>query len=133
LYKEKNGKFSLEYDTEIVDHPEALVVGLLATTGSNDNLLDSVPTKFNKSIHIMSTEAAKCLTEHKPYDHAIELKQDKNSPWGPCYTLSKQELEVFRESVKKCYRPEKYDRLNPLHQHQFSSCEKHMGEVYGYP
>jgi hypothetical protein len=78
--KEKADKFSLEYDTEIVDHPEALVVGSLAMTESNDDPLDSIPNKFKKWTHIMSKEAAKRLPGHKPYDHAIDLKQGENPP-----------------------------------------------------
>jgi hypothetical protein len=62
--KEKADKFSLEYDTEILDHPEALIVGSLATTESNDDPLDSVPNKFKKWTHIMSKEAAKRLPGH---------------------------------------------------------------------
>jgi hypothetical protein len=81
--KEKADKFSLEYDTEILDHPEALVVGSLATTESNDDPLDSVPNKFKKWTHIMSKEAAKRLPGHKPYDHAIDLKQGEEPTLGP--------------------------------------------------
>jgi hypothetical protein len=43
----------------------------------------------------MSKEAAKHLPEHKPYDHAIDLKQGENPPWSPCYTLSEKEFEVL--------------------------------------
>jgi hypothetical protein len=94
-YKEKADEFSLEYDSEILDHLEALVVGSLATTESKDNPLDSVPDKFKKWTHIMSKEATKRLPEHKPYDHAIDLKQGENPPWSPCYTLSEKEFEVL--------------------------------------
>jgi hypothetical protein len=55
--KEKSDKFTPEYDTEILDHPEALVVGSVAMTESNDDSLDSVPNKFKKWIHIKSKEA----------------------------------------------------------------------------
>jgi hypothetical protein len=45
----------------------------------------------------MSKEAAKCLPEHTPYDHAIDLKTGETPPWGPCYAKSEKELEVLRE------------------------------------
>jgi hypothetical protein len=99
--KETADKFSLEYDTEILAHPEALVVGSLATTESNDDPLDSIPDKFKTWTHIMSKEAAKRLPGHRPYDHAIDLKQGDNPPWGPCYALSKNEPEVLRDWLKE--------------------------------
>jgi hypothetical protein len=45
----------------------------------------------------MSKEAAKRLPGQKPCDHAMDLKQGKNLPWGPLYALSEKELEVLRE------------------------------------
>jgi hypothetical protein len=38
----------VEYDNEIVHHPEALVVGSIETKESPTNPLDSVPEKFKK-------------------------------------------------------------------------------------
>jgi hypothetical protein len=46
--KEKVDKFSLGYDTAILDHLEVLVVRSLTTTESNDDTQDSVPKKFKK-------------------------------------------------------------------------------------
>jgi DNA-binding PadR family transcriptional regulator len=49
----------------------------------------------------MSKEAAKRLLGHKPYDHAIDLNQGENRPWGRCYALSEKQLEVLREWLKE--------------------------------
>jgi hypothetical protein len=49
----------------------------------------------------MSKEAAKRLPEHTPYDHAIDLKQGETPPWGPCYALSGEGLDVLREWPKE--------------------------------
>jgi hypothetical protein len=98
---EKADQFSLEYYTEILDHPEAIVVGSLATTESNNDPLDSVSNKFIKWTHIMSKEAAIRLPGHKPYNHAIDLKQGENPSWGPCFALSEKELEVLQEWLKQ--------------------------------
>jgi hypothetical protein len=99
--KEKADEFSIEYDNKILHHREALVVGSLTTMESNINPLDSVPEKPRKWTHIMSKEAAKCLPEHMPYDHAIDLKQREMPPWSPCYALSGKELGVLREWLKE--------------------------------
>jgi hypothetical protein len=93
--KRKQINSSSEYDTEILDHPEALVVGSLVTTESNDDPLDTIPNKFKQWTHIMSKVATIQLPEHKPYDYAIDPKQGENPPWGPCYALSEKELEVL--------------------------------------
>jgi hypothetical protein len=81
--------------------PEALVVRSISTTEFDYNPLNSVPDKFKKWTHIMSKEAAKCLSEHTPYNHAIGLKTGKTPSWGPCYALSKKELEVLRQGFKE--------------------------------
>jgi hypothetical protein len=89
---EKADEFNVEYDDEIVHHPEALVVGSIATTESESNLLDSDPEKFRKWMHIMSEETAEGLPNHTTYDHAIDLKPGETPPGGPCYALSETEL-----------------------------------------
>jgi hypothetical protein len=98
---EKADEFSVEYDNEVMPHPEALVVASISTTELDSNPLDSVPDKFKKWTHIMFKEAAKRLPEHIPYDHAIELKTGETPLWGPCYALSEKELKVLREWLKE--------------------------------
>jgi hypothetical protein len=112
--KEKADKFTLESDTEILDHPEAVVVGSLATTESNDDQLDCVPNKFKKWTHLMSNEAAKSLPGHKLYDHAIDLKQGEIPPWGPCCTHLEKELEVLREWLNEMLETGKIGRFISL-------------------
>jgi hypothetical protein len=58
----------------------------------------------------MSQEAADALPEHKPYDHAIDLKEGEQPPWGPVYVLLEKELEVLREWVKEMLRTAKIRR-----------------------
>jgi hypothetical protein len=94
--KEIADQFCIEYDTEILDYTVALVVGSLIITESNDNLLDTVPNKFNKSTYIRSKKAAKRLLGHHPYDHAIDLKEGENPLWAPWYPLSSTELVVSK-------------------------------------
>jgi hypothetical protein len=48
-------------------------------------------------MHIISKDAAKCLPEHTPYDHAMNLKTGETPPWRPCFAVSEKELEVLRE------------------------------------
>jgi hypothetical protein len=99
--KEKADEFSVEYDNEIIHHPEVLVVTLISTTKLESNPLESVPNKFKKWTHIIFQGAAKRLPEYTPYDHAIDVKTGETPPWRPCYALSEKELEVLREWLKE--------------------------------
>ena len=49
----------------------------------------------------MTTKAVSELPDHGPYDHAIELKEGENPPWGPIYALNEVELEELRNWLKK--------------------------------
>jgi hypothetical protein len=62
--KETADEFNVEYDNEVMHHPEVLEVGSISTTEIDSNALNSVPDKVKKWAHIMSKEAAKCLSEH---------------------------------------------------------------------
>jgi hypothetical protein len=101
--KERANEFSVEYDNKVMHQPEALVVGYISTTEFDYNPLDSVSDKFKKWTHIMSKEAAQCLQEYPPYDHAIDLKAGETPLWEPCYALSEKELEVHREWLKEMF------------------------------
>jgi hypothetical protein len=46
--KEKANEFSVEYDNEVIHHPDALVFSSISTTELDCNPLDSVPNKFKK-------------------------------------------------------------------------------------
>jgi hypothetical protein len=94
LYERPSNQFSLEMDSSVLGHPEALVIGSISSN-DNDNALSLVPSKFKKWTDIITTEAAQCLPSHKPYDHAIDLQDGQHPPWGPVYPLSETELEVL--------------------------------------
>jgi hypothetical protein len=83
-------EFNIRYDSDIADHPEAMVIGSISTSDEKVDPISLVPAKFRKWAYIMTKEAAQRLPEHKPYDHAIDVKDGEMPPWGPCYTLSKK-------------------------------------------
>jgi hypothetical protein len=90
-------EFSLQMDSNILDHPEAIVIGSISTKDDNIDPICLVPAKFRKWAHIMMKEGAAKLPEHKPYYHAIDIKDGETPPWVLCYALSEKELEVQRE------------------------------------
>jgi hypothetical protein len=82
-------------DSNILDHPEAMVIGSISTKKNNIDPISLVVANFWKWAYIMTKEAAGQLPEHQPYDHAIDIKEGEMPPWGPCYALSEKELEVL--------------------------------------
>jgi hypothetical protein len=72
--KENPDKFCLEYDPEILAHPEAFIVELVTMTEFNDNPLDSLPNSFKQWTYIVSSETGKCLTGNNPYNYTTDLK-----------------------------------------------------------
>jgi hypothetical protein len=40
----------------------------------------------------MTKEAVDRLPDHKPYDHAIDIKEGETPHWGPVYALNEVEL-----------------------------------------
>jgi hypothetical protein len=104
---EKPDEISIEYDNKVIYHPEALIVGSTSTSELDCNPLNSIPDKFEKWIHIMSKEAAKCVPECAPYYYAIALTTCIPSWWVPCYALSERELEVLRVWLKEMLQTSK--------------------------
>jgi hypothetical protein len=98
-------------DSEVLKHPEALVIGSIDTSGKELNPLTTVPDKFRQWTHIMTQEAADRPPEHMPYNHAINLKEGDTPPWGPVCALSEKELKGLRKWIKdmlatgKIHRP----------------------------
>jgi hypothetical protein len=94
-------EFRLQMDSNILDHPEAMVIGSISTKEDNIDPISLVLAKFRNWIHIMTKEAAAKLPEHKPYDHVIDIKDCETPPWGPCYALKEKGLEVLHELAER--------------------------------
>jgi hypothetical protein len=105
--KAQASAFPLRIDKRILTHPEASIIGHISTATTKDEVseaLEQVPEIFRKWINIMSKEAADRLPEHKPYDHAIDIKEGETPPWGPVYALNEVELQTLREWLKEMLR-----------------------------
>ena len=47
------------------------------------------------------------LPPHRSFDHAIDMVEEKEPPWGPINTLSEKELEVLRTYLDNILRSSK--------------------------
>jgi hypothetical protein len=78
-----------------------MVIGSISTQKDKIDRISLVAVKFRKWAHIMTTEATAKLPQHKPDDHAIDIKDRETPPWWPCYALSENEQLVPRDWLKK--------------------------------
>jgi hypothetical protein len=78
-----------------------MVIGSISTSDEKVDPITLVPPKFWTWAYIITKEAAQRLPEHKPSDHAIDVRDGQILLWGPCYVLSEQELEDLRDLLKE--------------------------------
>jgi hypothetical protein len=50
---------------------------------------------------LYNRETANALPPHRSYDHAKDLKNWEQPPWGPIYALSEKELSVLKDYLKE--------------------------------
>jgi hypothetical protein len=115
-------EFSLTMDKDIVHHYDATVIGYVASVNPDPAEVDPttiVPEKFKQYVKVLGKELADKLPNHKPYDHAIDLKDGEQPPWGPMYPLNKTELKALQDYLKEMLelgkiRPSKSPATAPI-------------------
>jgi hypothetical protein len=101
-------EFPLQLDQTVLQHPEAQIIGYISAVSNDPCAL--VSEQFHQFLDVMGKEIADALPEHRPYDHAIQLKEGEVAPWGPIYPLSEAELETLREWIKEMLKTGKIRR-----------------------
>ena len=61
----------------------------------------SLLPEYRDYADIFSSEMARALPVHSEHDHRIELEEGKVPPSGPIYPISRRELDVLYEYIKK--------------------------------
>ena len=56
-----------------------------------------IPPEFKGFRDVFSAHNSKILPPRKTTDHAIDLVEDAEVPYGPIYPLSQNELQILRE------------------------------------
>jgi hypothetical protein len=77
----------------------------------------------------MTKEMADRLSDHKPYDHAIDLKEGETPPLAPVYALNETELETLREWLKEMLRTGKIQPSMSPAAAPILFCQNPMDEV----
>jgi hypothetical protein len=109
-------------DKDILYHYNAMVISYVTSANTDPAEVDPatiVPERFQQYVKVLGKELADKLPDHKPYDHAIDLKDGKQPPWGPIYPLNETELQALRDYLKEMLelgkiRPSKSPATAPI-------------------
>jgi hypothetical protein len=115
-------EFSLTIDKDILYHYNTIVIGYIASVNpdpANINPTTIILDKFQQYIKVLGKELTDKLPNHKPYDHAIDLKDGEQLPWGPIYPLNETELQALWDYLKEMLefgniRPSKSPTAAPI-------------------
>jgi hypothetical protein len=91
-------------DKDILYHYDATVISYVASVNPDLAEVDPmtiIPEHFQQYIKVLGKELADKLPNYKPYDHAIDLKDGKQLPWGPMYPLNETELQALWDYLKE--------------------------------
>jgi hypothetical protein len=60
-----------------------------------------VPEHFHEFLPLFDKARADQLPPHRPYDHTIPLKEGTTPPYGPLYSMSRNELLAMKEFIEE--------------------------------
>src|SRR6266481_430695 len=91
------------YDEELVHDPEAQIIRAISSSEphTEESLRQHISAEYHPFIHLFTDEKGASLPPHRSFDHAIELVDGKQAPFGPIYSLSQHELGVLHEYLDK--------------------------------
>jgi hypothetical protein len=79
-------------------------VGTGGDTSATSSLQERIPSCYHAYISVFEKRLSEALPPHRSYDHAIDLKEGADPPWGPIYALSEKELIALREYLEEMLR-----------------------------
>ena len=99
---DKDEAFEWDDDLLNLDDPNAVLVGRIGaiTIQPQDNT-ENIPREYEDYFHLFSEKTAAKLPPQRSFNHAIDVIEGKQPPFGPIYSLSQKELEVLREYLDR--------------------------------
>jgi hypothetical protein len=91
-------------DKDILYHYNATVIRYVASVNldlAEVDLVTIIPETFQQYVKVLGKELIDKLPNHKPYDHAIDLKDGQQLLWGPMYPLNETELQALWDYLKE--------------------------------
>lgn len=88
----------LEVSNDLDELPRTAYVAFCRGVNEQTQILPvEIPDELRDFEDVFSSDQAGALPDHSTHDHAIDLKEGKEPPFGPLYNLSEKELGVLRE------------------------------------
>ena len=64
-------------------------------------IINKLPNEYHDYLDLFGPSTAEKLAPHRTFHHAIDLKQDTQTPWGPIYPFSEKQLKALQEYLAK--------------------------------
>jgi len=58
--------------------------------------LETLPQEYAQFKHLFQPEASEKMAPRRTFDHAIDLKEGSEPPWGPVYPISQYQLNTLK-------------------------------------
>jgi len=86
-----------EYDETVAFDPKAQYVGRIVKIEEKDPVeLETLPREYAQFKHLFRPEASEKMPPRRTFDHAIDLKEGSEPPWGPVYPMSQYQLNTLK-------------------------------------
>jgi len=86
-----------EYDETVAYDPKAQYVGRIGRVEENDPVeLETLLQEYAQFKHLFRPEASEKKARRRTFDHAIDLKEGSEPPWGPVYPMSQYQLNTLK-------------------------------------
>jgi hypothetical protein len=91
------------YDEGLLTNTNAITIGSMTYFAPPDyeDLKKIIPPEYHDFLHLFGEKLAAELPRRRQFDHAIDVIQGKEVPYGPIYPLSEPQKEVLREYLDR--------------------------------
>jgi len=90
-----------EWDETVAYDEEARYVGRIETEEEGSVQLKALPKPYWPYKELFEEKKAKMLAPRRTFDHAINLMEGAEPPWGPIYLMSAHQLNELHKYLKK--------------------------------
>ena len=90
-----------EWDETVAYDEEAQYVGRIEREEEGGVQLEALPKPYWQYKELFEENKAKMLAPRRTFDHAINLKEGAEPPWGSIYPMSAHQLNELDKYLKK--------------------------------